>query len=106
VVSLKDQLQLILIFANHPPVRKIIPEANSDILKKTAQEFRSQVMNRGQSTAYKSSAQKLYQWIIAPLESLLETNEIDALVLSMDSGLRSIPIAALYDGRRFFGGEV
>jgi CHAT domain-containing protein len=101
VVSLKDQLQLILIFANHPPVRKIIPEANSDILKKTAQEFRSQVMNRGQSTAYKSSAQKLYQWIIAPLESLLETNEIDALVLSMDSGLRSIPIAALYDGRRF-----
>jgi CHAT domain-containing protein len=101
VVSLKDQLQLILIFANHPPVRKIIPEANSDILKKTAQEFRSQVTNRGQSTAYKSSAQKLYQWIIAPLESLLETNEIDALVLSMDSGLRSIPIAALYDGRRF-----
>lgn len=101
VVSLKNQLQLILILANNPPIRKVIPEANSDLLRKTAREFRSEVTNRNKLNGYKYSAQKLYQWIIAPLESILETNNIDALVLSMDSGLRSIPIAALYDGRQF-----
>lgn len=101
VVSLKKELQLILIFANNPPIRKVIPEANSELLQKTAQQFRSEVTNRSNVNGYKSSAQQLYQWIIAPLEPVLQANQIDALVLSMDSGLRSIPIAALYDGKQF-----
>lgn len=101
VVSLKDQLQLILIMPNHPPVRKIIPEANSKLLHETAKEFRAEVTDRRKLTEYKPSAQKLYQWIIAPLEPVFQANQIDALVFSMDSGLRSIPIAALYNGRQF-----
>jgi CHAT domain-containing protein len=70
---------------NHPPVRKIIPEANSKLLQETAKEFRAEVTDRGKLTEYKPSAQKLYQWIIAPLEPVLQANEIDALVFSMDS---------------------
>ena len=101
VVSLKDQLQLLLILANNQPMRKVILDANRELVQKTAKEFRSQVTDRGKQNGYQDSAQKLYQWIIAPLESVLKTNQIDSLVFSLDSGLRSIPLAALYDGKQF-----
>src|ERR687885_391918 len=101
VISLKDQLQLLLILANNQPIRKVILEANRELVQKTAKEFRSQVTDRGKQNGYQDSAQKLYQWIIAPLESVLKTNQIDSLVFSLDSGLRSIPLAALYDGKQF-----
>ena len=101
VVSLKDQLQLLLILANNQPMRKVILDANRELVQNTAKEFRSQVTDRGKQNGYQDSAQKLYQWIIAPLESVLKTNQIDSLVFSLDSGLRSIPLAALYDGKQF-----
>lgn len=101
VVSLKNQLQLLLILANNQPIRKVILEANRELVQKTAKEFRSQVTDRGKQNGYQDSAQKLYQWIIAPLESVLKANQIDSLVFSLDSGLRSIPLAALYDGKQF-----
>src|ERR687886_403359 len=101
VVSLKDQLQLLLILANNQPMRKVILDANRELVQKTAKEFRSQVTDRGKQNGYQDSAQKLYQWIIAPLESVLKANQIDSLVFSLDSGLRSIPLAALYNGKQF-----
>lgn len=101
VVSLQNTLQLLLILANNQPIRKVIPEANRDLVQQTALEFRSRVSDPGKNTTYLASAQKLYQWIIAPVESVLKANQIDTLVFSMDTGLRSIPIAALYDGKQF-----
>ncbi len=101
VVSLKDKLQLLLILANNQPIRQIIPEANRALVQQVAQEFRSRVSDPEKNTTYLASAQKLYQWIIAPFESVLTANQIDTLVFSMDTSLRSIPIAALYDGKQF-----
>jgi len=101
VVSLKDKLQLLLLLANNEPIRKVIPDANRDLVEKTAREFRSKITDRTNLSGYQDSAQKLYQWIIAPLQSVLEANQIDALVFSMDEGLRSIPLAALYEGKQF-----
>lgn len=101
VVSLPDKLQLLLIIANNQPIRQVIPEANRALLQQIAQEFRSRVSDSGRTTTYLASAQKLYQWIVAPVESVLKANQIDALVFSMDTGLRSIPIAALHDGKQF-----
>jgi CHAT domain-containing protein len=101
VASLKNQLQLLLILANNEPIRKVIPEANRDLVEKTAKEFRSAITERRKLSEYQDTAQKLYEWIIAPVESVLEANQIDALVFSMDSGLRTIPIAAFYDGQQF-----
>jgi CHAT domain-containing protein len=101
VISLEDKLQLILIMANNQPIRKIIPEASRERVQKTAQTFRAEVTNRDNKDRYKAPAQQLYQWLIAPIESVLQANQIDALVFSMASGLRTIPIAALYDGKQF-----
>jgi CHAT domain-containing protein len=101
VAALKDHLELLLILANNEPIRKVIPEANRNLVEKTAIDFRLAVTNRSNVKGYQDTAQKLYEWIISPLESILEANQIDALIFSMDSGLRTIPIAAFYDGKQF-----
>ncbi|MGK7908503.1 MAG: CHAT domain-containing protein, partial [Synechococcus sp.] len=50
---------------------------------------------------YLDSAQELYQWLVASLEEDLQDREIGNLVFLMDSGLRSLPVAALHDGEGF-----
>jgi CHAT domain-containing protein len=46
-------------------------------------------------------AKQLYQWMIAPLEAEIQAQKIDTLIFSMDTGLRSLPLAALSDGQNF-----
>ncbi|MBD2296271.1 CHAT domain-containing protein [Anabaena sphaerica FACHB-251] len=128
VTSLKDQLSLILIppkpqekdllnntkglkdksllLSQETPVkvgeivRKFVVDANNSNIQKIAQEFRSKVTNVRDKN-YFSSAQKLYEWIIKPIEPALQANKIDSVIFSLDSGLRAIPVAALYDGNQF-----
>lgn len=43
----------------------------------------------------------LYQWLVAPYQSLLQQQQVDTLVFVMDGALRTIPMAALHDGERY-----
>jgi CHAT domain-containing protein len=84
-------------------VRKTIKNTSrKDILAKAA-EFRAEVgdIRKLNQNGYKQSSQELYNVLIKPLEAELEANGIDVLVFSMDSGLRLLPVAALYDGKQF-----
>jgi CHAT domain-containing protein len=85
------------------PVLKTIRAANRAALLEIADTFRSEVTNPRQrkTTSYLPSAQKLYEWMIAPLEGELKAQKIDTLAFSLDPNLRSLPIAALHDGQQF-----
>jgi len=98
-----NQLELIVVPALGKPIRYTIPAAKKEVLLPIVNEFRSEVTNsRKRSTSnYKASAQKLYQWMIAPLEKDLKELGVDTLLLSVDPGLRSMPFAALFDGKQF-----
>ena len=103
IVSLADRLELILV----PPVgRQIhysVPEANRAALFPVVQELQAEITTpakRG-TTTYLPAAQQLYKWAIAPLEKDLQNLGIQTLLLSVDPGLRSVPFAALHDGKGF-----
>jgi filamentous hemagglutinin family protein len=96
-----DQLELILVTAQGKPIRKRVEAATRDRVLKMALEFRRGVTNLKSPNDYLSSAQQLYKWLIEPLDADLQAQKIDNLVFVLDSGLRSIPIAALHDGRGF-----
>ncbi|WP_026103924.1 CHAT domain-containing protein [Anabaena sp. PCC 7108] len=123
VTALKDKLSLILI----PPIenqknissnakslqpitqtpayqtkiiRKDVIEAKNSNIQKVAKEFRVKITNNRRND-YLDDAQKLYKWIIEPLEPALKANKINTLIFSMDNGLRTIPMAALHDGKQF-----
>ncbi|NET35416.1 MAG: CHAT domain-containing protein [Cyanothece sp. SIO1E1] len=46
-------------------------------------------------------AQQLYDWLIKPAEAALNPDEVKTLVFVLDGSLRSLPMAALYDGHQY-----
>jgi CHAT domain-containing protein len=100
-ISLPEQLELVLVLPEGPPIRKVISAANATALQQTLTEFRDTVTDRDRPTAYLDSAQRLYSWMIAPVESQLKSLGIDTLIFCLDAGLRTIPMAALHDGKQF-----
>lgn len=69
-------------------------------LTKTINEFRGLLEKRA-THQYREPGKKLYDWLIAPLEPRLRAAGVDTLVIVPDGPLRTIPLAALYDGDRF-----
>lgn len=91
-------LNLILITpqADDPLIHKVIPSATHDQLTGAIREFR-RALHRTYNNSYRAPAQQLYDWLIAPLRDELDSYNVDTLVFAMSSGLRTIPLAALYD---------
>jgi filamentous hemagglutinin family protein len=104
-INSKDNeiLDLVIVTAEGKPIRKQIKAATRAKVIKTAQEFYGEISNpiKASSTSYLASAQQLYQWLIAPQETELQKQGIQNLSFIMDAGLRTIPIAALHDGKQF-----
>jgi len=84
-------------------IRKTVKNTSRKEIIEMATEFRQEVgdVRKLNQNEYKKSAQELYRVLIKPIEAELEANDIDVLVFSMDSGLRLLPVAALYDGKQF-----
>jgi CHAT domain-containing protein len=99
----KLQLEIIMLTAEKPPVRKIIPNVSQEDLLKQIKQFTNELEDpsKTNSKSYLPAAQQLYQWIIDPVAQELREQRIDNLAFSVDPGLRSVPFAALYDGRQF-----
>jgi len=103
VTALPDELELVIFPPEGHPVRKTVPAASREELLKLVAEFRDKLTNpvNRKSTNYLPLAAQLYQWLIAPIEPELQAAKIDTLLFSMDAGLRSLPVAALHDGKQF-----
>ena len=103
ILARLDRLELILVPALGKPIRYSIPQAKKEVILPIAKEFRGEITNsvKRSTITYKRSAEKLYQWMIKPLEKDLKKLGVDTLLLSVDPGLRSLPFAALFDGKQF-----
>ncbi|OCR01790.1 CHAT domain-containing protein [Oscillatoriales cyanobacterium USR001] len=102
-IARPDQLELVLITANGKITHRTVREANRAVLVETAQQFRDEITNqiKRNTTTYLAPAQKLYNWLIEPLEEDLKNAKIDTILFSLDAGLRTLPVAALHDGKQF-----
>lgn len=107
-IALPKQLAIVLVRPDGEIVYKSVPEANNDALWQKIKGFRDAVSNpdipyyrADAQQHYLADAQQIYNWLIRPLEADLQAQEIDTLLLSLDPGLQSIPLAALHDGQQF-----
>ncbi|WP_446345693.1 CHAT domain-containing protein [Coleofasciculus chthonoplastes] len=96
-----DQLELVLVTASGDIIRRPVPGATREKVLQQVQQLRRAVTNVRIPRPYKPSAKQLYDWLISPIEEELQAQEINNLSFVMDSGLRSLPIATLYDGNQF-----
>lgn len=99
----RDQLEILVVTAQGGILRKRVPEATCAKVLELAQQFRNEISDPRNvySDAYLPIAQQLYRWLIAPIEADLKAQGINNLVFLMDEGLRSLPVAALHDGKQF-----
>jgi CHAT domain-containing protein len=103
LVPQAQQLEIVLITPESQPIHKRIPEAKNEALLAKVRQFRQGITNPNARNPknYLPEAQQLYQWLVAPIEADLKSNNIDTLVFCMGGGLRTIPLAALHDGKQF-----
>ncbi|MFN9874346.1 MAG: CHAT domain-containing protein, partial [Pseudanabaena sp.] len=101
-IVLSDRLEIMVI----PPKDKGKPfsvsnrDVTQQILNDVLLEFRSDLFDSS-SNNYLANAQKLYNWIMRPIDAELQARKIDTVVFVMDSLLRVIPASTLHDGKQF-----
>ena len=95
--------RLIVILSLPNGGRKVVPILESqENVKDTVNEFRRDLESGLRDYIFNDqAAQKLYQWIITPFEKDLEETGVETLVFVNDGLLRSVPMAALYDGQHY-----
>ena len=75
---------------------------NSETLFATTQIFRNQLASSTSDLkTLQATSQKLYNWLIKPLEPEINQPHIKHLVFVTDRATRHIPIAALHDGTNY-----
>ena len=95
---LDDRLDLVLVTPYAPPIRRSVAVKREE-LNRTIVDFRSAL--KDSSSDAKTPAQKLYNWLIKPLENDLTQAKAKTIIYAPDGQLRYIPLAALYDGNQW-----
>ena len=96
-----DQLELILVTADGKTIRKRIEGATRSQIREMTQKFFTGVTDIRNPNSYLEPAQKLYEWLVEPLEEISQGQKLTNLTFLMDKNLRSVPLAALHDGKGF-----
>ena len=98
-IILRERLEIILSLPKRPLTHYSISIPQNQ-LEETVEKLRQNLVIRTRYT-FKPSAQKLYEWLIRPLENELAQNGINTLVFVPDGVLRNIPMAVLHDGKQY-----
>jgi len=98
-----DPLNLVLVTANGEFVQRRVQGVTRQQVEQIAAQFLRGITDplALDRATYLVPAQQLYQWLVEPLEAELAVRGIDNLVFILDSGLRSLPLAALHSGDSF-----
>ena len=68
----------------------------------TVEALQTNLSQPGKTPEVLEQGQKIYRWLIEPIELILETHpSIETLVFVSDSILQNIPFSALYDGEEY-----
>ncbi|MGB6297131.1 MAG: CHAT domain-containing protein, partial [Rivularia sp. (in: cyanobacteria)] len=99
-IIIDNRLEIVLSLPNLPLQHystKVSPQEENSVFNQLRQSL---------NVAFPASevlppAQKVYDWLIRPIEAELETSNIKTLVFVLDGFLRSLPMSVLHDGEKF-----
>jgi len=97
-VLLPDRVELLVSFAGK--LKRYILPVGVEELSNEALLLRKTLMKLT-TWEFLPHAQKLYDWLIRPLEKDLKAISVDTLVFVPDGALRTIPMSVLHDGEKF-----
>ena len=97
-IALPDRLEILVSLSTG--LQRFTVPVGRDQLTEEVRTFRSFLEKRS-TNEYLPHAQQLYEWLIRPMEATMKAQAINTLVFVPDGALRTIPMAALHDGRQF-----
>jgi CHAT domain-containing protein/Tfp pilus assembly protein PilF len=97
-ILLADRTELLLSLPSG--LKRVLVPVGAEALTEEVRQLRRKLEKRT-TREYLPHAQKLYNWLIRPLEADLAASNIDTLVFVPDGALRTIPMTALHDGKQF-----
>jgi len=97
-IMFADRTELLVSLPNG--LKRVVVAVPSTQLTKEVRTFR-RLLEKRTTREYLPHAQQLYDWLIRPLEPSFASFRIDTLVVVPDGSLRTIPLAALHDGKQF-----
>jgi CHAT domain-containing protein len=92
ILSLPEQQNLIFQTTSFEPneFRKTLDEVQRSLIDPVSVEETSRIQY-----------QKLYNWLIKPIESELNKSQVTTLAFVLDGDLRNIPMSVLFDGKQY-----
>ncbi|WP_158535200.1 CHAT domain-containing protein [Acaryochloris thomasi] len=96
---LEDRLELIITTSNSAPLRRVVPVSREQ-LNQAIVDFRLALEDRKSSNVQRL-ANKLYEWLIQPIEADLQQANAEVIIYAPDRQLRYIPLSALHDGEQW-----
>jgi len=99
-IILLDRLEVIIAIANQPLRHYATNLSETEVetvLAQTRRSLRRVASDRERLPLFK----QLYDWLVQPIETELAASEIKTLVFALDGSLKSLPMAALYDGEKY-----
>lgn len=97
-ILLPDRIELLVTLPTG--LKRVTVPVGAETLTEEVRQFRRK-LERRTTREFLQHGQKLYDWLIRPLEAEMVSARIDTFVFVPDGPLRTIPMAALHDGRQF-----
>jgi CHAT domain-containing protein len=97
-ILLADRTELLVTVGGG--LRRFAVPVGAEALTREVRQFR-RLLEKRTTREFLPHARQLYDWLIRPLEPELARHRVDTLVFVPDGPLRTIPMAALHDGRQF-----
>ena len=98
VIPLEDRTELLLSLPSG--IKRLRSPVGAQELTEEARRFRIELQDPN-ALDYQAPAQKLWTWLIRPMEELLRQERVETLVFVPDGALQTIPMAALHDGQHY-----
>jgi len=100
-ILLKDRLQVIV--KSRQGLHAYGTEIPYTTVKETVEKLHFKLEQSPFDNDGKALAEQVYQWLIQPAEKqgVLDPNTVSTLVFVLDGPLRTVPMAALYDGKQY-----
>jgi CHAT domain-containing protein len=99
-IVLPDRLEIILKLPQQP-LRHYTTRVDQKDVESTLEDLRLKLIKPYTLREVQSLSQQAHEWLVRPAEADLARSGIKTLVFVLDSPLRNVPMAILYDGQQY-----
>ncbi|GAB4366040.1 MAG: hypothetical protein Kow00121_03070 [Elainellaceae cyanobacterium] len=101
-IILPNQLSVVLKLPDDPELRYVSTPVEQEQVTTTLKDLRQRLTQPNTfRTPQREPATQVYDWLIRPVETVLQENQITTLVFVLDGYLKNIPMAALHNGENY-----